>query len=64
MLADEAMLMRKHHLLSFAVITMLVQLCSAQAPMKWKIHDLNRPTPPVIDPEIGKHARNAGQSSI
>jgi hypothetical protein len=50
MLADEAMLMRKHHLLSLAVITMLVQLCSAQAPMKWKIHDLNRPTPPVIDP--------------
>ena len=28
-----------------------VQVCSAQVPdMKWKIHDLNRPLPPVIDP--------------
>ena len=33
----------------------LVQLSAAQAPMKWKIHDLNRPVPPVIDP--GTQAR-------
>src|SRR5258708_35633318 len=26
------------------------QLSLAQSPMKWKIHDLNRPVPPVIDP--------------
>ncbi len=38
------------NLLSLAIVTLLVQFCSAQAPMKWKIHDLNRPTPPVIDP--------------
>jgi Domain of Unknown Function (DUF1080) len=27
-----------------------VQLSTAQAPMKWKIHDLNRPLPPVVEP--------------
>jgi len=31
-------------------LLLFVRLCSAQAPMKWKIHDLNRPVPPVIDP--------------
>lgn len=33
-----------------AVVVFLVQVSVAQAPMKWKIHDLNRPVPPVIDP--------------
>jgi len=33
-----------------AVLILLVQLSTAQAPMKWKIHDLNRPLPPVITP--------------
>jgi hypothetical protein len=32
------------------VLFCLVPLCLAQAPMKWKIHDPNRPLPPVIDP--------------
>src|SRR5437588_304750 len=27
-----------------------IQLSMAQAPMKWKIHDLNRPNPPIITP--------------
>ena len=63
MLADEAMLMRKHHLLSLAVITMLVQLCSGPgSPMKWKIHDLNRPTPPVIDPGTASTQETPGTS--
>jgi hypothetical protein len=37
---------------AFAILIALslVQFCAAQAPMKWKIHDLNRPLPPVIDP--------------
>ncbi len=36
----------------FAIViaASLSQLSAAQAPMKWKIHDLNRPTPPVIEP--------------
>jgi hypothetical protein len=50
MLADEVTLMRKHHLLLVAAVVLFAQLCSAQAPMKWKIHDPNRPLPPVIDP--------------
>lgn len=32
------------------VLLSFSQLSAAQAPMKWKIHDLNRPLPPVIDP--------------
>jgi Domain of Unknown Function (DUF1080) len=60
MMADEATLMR-NHLLSFAVVTLLVQLCSAQAPMKWKIHDLNRPTPPVVDPGTASTQDAAGR---
>jgi hypothetical protein len=28
----------------------VVQFYLAQAPIKWKIHDPNRPLPPVIDP--------------
>ena len=34
----------------FLIQLLLVQLSAAQAQMKWKIHDLNRPVPPVIDP--------------
>jgi hypothetical protein len=36
--------------LTTIILISLVQLSAAQAPMKWKIHDLNRPLPPVIDP--------------
>jgi hypothetical protein len=35
--------------LAVVILISLVQLSAAQAPMKWKIHDLNRPLPPVID---------------
>jgi hypothetical protein len=41
--------MHKSLILSFA-LTLLTQLSLAQAPMKWKIHDPNRPLPPVIAP--------------
>jgi hypothetical protein len=36
--------------LTTIILISLVHLSAAQAPMKWKIHDLNRPLPPVIDP--------------
>src|SRR5579863_9673792 len=36
--------------LTAAILISLAQLSAAQAPIKWKIHDLNRPVPPVIDP--------------
>jgi len=32
------------------ILLLVAQLCSAQSPMTWKIHDMNRPVPPVIDP--------------
>jgi hypothetical protein len=35
--------------LAVLILISLAQLSAAQAPMKWKIHDLNRPLPPVID---------------
>ncbi|HWJ20401.1 MAG TPA: DUF1080 domain-containing protein [Geobacterales bacterium] len=37
---------------SFAAVILIsfVQLSVAQSPMKWKIHDLNRPLPPIVDP--------------
>ncbi|MGC1452560.1 MAG: DUF1080 domain-containing protein [Candidatus Sulfotelmatobacter sp.] len=36
--------------LTAVILIALAQLSAGQAPMKWKIHDLNRPVPPVIDP--------------
>ena len=36
--------------LTTVILISLVQLSAAQAPMKWKIHDLNRPLPPIVDP--------------
>ena len=36
--------------LTTIILIPLTQLCFAQAPMKWKIHDLNRPVAPVVDP--------------
>jgi hypothetical protein len=44
--------MKNSLLLAWMAIALfsLVKLSDAQATMKWKIHDLNRPLPPVIDP--------------
>jgi len=36
--------------LATVLLFSLTQLALAQAPMKWKIHDPNRPVPAVIDP--------------
>ena len=36
--------------LTTIILISLAQLCIAQAPMKWKIHDLSRPVAPVVDP--------------
>lgn len=39
-----------HSAITTAALLFAAQLSAAQAPMKWKIHDLNRPLPPVVDP--------------
>ena len=36
--------------LATALLLSLTQLSLAQAEMKWKIHDPNRPLPPIVDP--------------
>ena len=36
--------------LTVAALLFLAQICVAQAPIPWKIHDPNRPLPAVIDP--------------
>jgi hypothetical protein len=59
MLAGEATIMIKQIFL-ITVIT-LTQLSSAQAPMKWKIHDLNRPLPPVITPGTASTQETPGR---
>ena len=42
------------------ILISLVQLSSAQAPIHWKIHDLNRPLPPVITPGTASTQDQAG----
>src|SRR6266446_4675303 len=39
-----------------------VQLSTAQAPMKWKVHDLNRPLPPVVEPGTASTQDAAGRA--
>jgi hypothetical protein len=34
----------------FFLLVSLIPLSVAQAPLKWKVHDSNRPLPPVVDP--------------
>jgi hypothetical protein len=46
-------------LLSLALL-LLTQLSSAQDPTKFKIHDLNRPLPPVVDPGTASTQDTAG----
>jgi len=36
------------------------RLSLGQEQIKWKIHDRNRPLPPVVDPGNGQHARRTG----
>jgi hypothetical protein len=42
------------------ILISLVQLSSAQAPIQWKIHDLNRPLPPVITAGMASTQDQAG----
>jgi hypothetical protein len=43
------MIRKQSSVLAILVLLSLTQFSFSQAEMKWKIHDLNRPTPPVID---------------
>lgn len=42
--------MTKRSIPALAILILFAQFSLSQAPMKWKIHDPNRPLPPVIDP--------------
>jgi hypothetical protein len=42
--------MNGYSLVSIAAFAVVTQLSSAPAPMKWKIHDPNRPVAPIVDP--------------
>ena len=55
-------LMHKFLLLPVAAFTLLSQLSLAQAPMKWKIHDLNRPLPPIVDPGTASTQETPGRA--
>lgn len=48
--------------LTAVILISLVQLSAAQAPMKWKIHDLNRPVPPITDPGTSSTQDSAGRA--
>ena len=48
-------------ILTVAAFLSIAPFCMAQAPMKWKIHDLNRPVPPVIDPGTASTPDAAGR---
>jgi hypothetical protein len=48
--------------LTVVILISLVQLSVAQAPMKWKIHDLNRPVPAIIDPGTASTQETPGRA--
>jgi hypothetical protein len=48
-------------LTAILILISLPQFSAAQAPMKWKIHDLNRPVAPVIDPGTASTQDAAGR---
>ena len=50
--------------LTTIILISLAQLCIAQAPMKWKIHDLNRPVARRCRSRNREHARHSGTPSI
>jgi hypothetical protein len=53
---------RKYLSLSAVLLISLVQLSAAQAPIKWKIHDLDRPVPPIIDPGTASTQETPGRA--
>ncbi len=48
--------------LTAVILISLVQLSAAQAPMKWKIHDPNRPVPPIVDPGTASTQETPGRA--
>jgi hypothetical protein len=54
--------MHKYPLLLIAAFALLAQASLAQSPMKWKIHDLNRPLPPIVDPGTASTQDAAGRA--
>lgn len=50
----------KLNFVSSALLLLLAPLVSAQPEIKWKIHDLNRPLPPVITPGTASTQDAAG----
>ena len=52
---------RKFSLVS-AVLIFILQISQAQAPIKWKIHDPNRPLPPVIEPGTASTQDSPGRA--
>src|SRR6266700_564771 len=53
--------MLKHSLLLISAL-FLCQFSLAQSPMKWKIHDLNRPLPSIVDPGTASTQETPGRA--
>jgi hypothetical protein len=56
------MIRRSFELSAILILTALTSISSAQAPMKWKIHDPNRPLPPIVDPGTASTQDAAGRA--
>ena len=48
--------------LTAVILISLVQLSAAQAPLQWKIHDLSRPLPPIVDPGTASTQETPGRA--
>ncbi len=48
--------------LATLILISLTQFSLAQPPMKWKIHDLNRPLPPIVDPGTASTQESPGRA--
>lgn len=47
--------------LGWAAMLLVPLACFGQAPMKWKIHDMDRPEPPVVDPGTSSTPETPGK---
>src|ERR1700688_3402130 len=56
------MIRRSFELTAILILIALTSISSAQAPMKWKIHDPNRPLPPIVDPGTAGTQDAAGRA--
>jgi hypothetical protein len=48
--------------LATLILISLAQFSFSQAPIKWKIHDLNRPLPPIVDPGTASTQETPGRA--